>query len=75
MTLDRVKEIISQNTRIDINEIYDDTDLYNDLAIDSVEIFKIITALEDELDASLSMAKAMHVKTVSELYDFVNVRM
>ncbi|MBQ8281698.1 MAG: acyl carrier protein [Lachnospiraceae bacterium] len=74
MTLDRVREIISENTRVDINEIYADTLFEEDLAIDSLEYFKIVTELEDELDASLDREKISHINTVGELYEFIKNR-
>ncbi|MGN0165113.1 MAG: phosphopantetheine-binding protein [Lachnospiraceae bacterium] len=74
MTLDRIREIISENTRIDINEISSDTLLMDDLATDSLEIFKIITELEDEIDAPLDREKMSHINTVGELYDFIKNR-
>lgn len=74
MTLDRIRGIISENTKIDINEISADTLLFEDLAVDSLEFFKIVTELEDELDAVLDREALKHVGTVGELNDFVKNR-
>lgn len=74
MTLDRIREIISENTKIDINEISSDTLLFEDLAVDSLELFKIITELEEELDAILDKDALKRISTVGELNDFVKNR-
>lgn len=75
MTLDRIREIISDNTKIDINEISADSLLEDDLAVDSMEMFKIITEIEEELDASLDHDKLFGLKTVGEINEFIKKRM
>ncbi len=75
MTLDRIREIISENTRIDINEIEADTLLAEDLALNSLEFFKIISEIEEELDASLDRNRLGKITTVGELEEFVKNRL
>ena len=75
MTLDRIREIISENTRIDINEIEADTLLAEDLALNSLEFFKIISEIEEELDASLDRNSLGKITTVGELEEFVKNRL
>ena len=75
MTLDRIREIISENTRIDINEIEADTLLAEDLALNSLAFFKIISEIEEELDASLDRNRLGKITTVGELEEFVKNRL
>lgn len=74
MTLDRIREVISENTKIDINEITAETLLFEDLAVNSLEMFKIITELEDELDASLDRNRLKNISTVGGLEEFIKNR-
>ena len=54
MILKKVKEIIAEQLNIQESEIAEDTSFQDDLGADSLDIFQIIMALEEEFDMEIS---------------------
>ncbi|MFJ7204978.1 acyl carrier protein [Streptomyces sp. NPDC098789] len=47
--------------------------LVEDLGFDSLKLFRLITLLEDEHDIAISFRDAQRIRTVGDLYAFVEV--
>ena len=54
MVFDKVKEIIAEQLNISESEITEDTSFQDDMGADSLDIFQIIMALEEEFDIEIS---------------------
>ncbi|WP_429970404.1 acyl carrier protein [Fructilactobacillus sp. Tb1] len=68
--LDKIKEIVAdQLDDINVDDIKLDTDLKNGLDLDSLDIFEIVDALEDEYDIEIDGDEG--IKTVQQLVDYV----
>ena len=50
MELDKLKEIIGNAMNIDTDTITEDTTFVDDLGADSLDVFQIVMALEEEYD-------------------------
>lgn len=50
MELDKLKEIIGNVMNIDTDTITEDTTFVDDLGADSLDVFQIVMALEEEYD-------------------------
>ena len=68
--IDKVKEVIAKQLRIDISEISDDSAVVEDLGADSLDIVEMLMTLEDELDIIIP-DDATGLRTVKDVADFI----
>ena len=69
--IDKVKEVIAKQLRIDISEISDDSAVVEDLGADSLDIVEMLMTLEDELDIIIP-DDATGLRTVKDVADFID---
>ena len=67
--LERIKEIIAEQTGKDIAEITPGTSVMEDLEADSLDLFQIINDIEDEFDVKIENTEA--IKTVADVVKIV----
>ncbi len=60
-----VIEIIAEQLEVDKNEITGDTNFMEDLEADSLDIFQVLSEIEDELDITIETDE--NVQTVDQL--------
>jgi len=71
MVFDKVKQIISEQFNISEDEIALDTSFTDDLNADSLDLFQIIMAIEEECDIELSNEEAEKVSTVGDVVEYI----
>lgn len=71
MELDKIKVIISEVLSVDMDSIFMDTTFVDDLGADSLEIFQIITGVEDEFDIEISNEDAEKIITVGDAVELI----
>ena len=71
MILKKVKEIIAEQLNIQESEIAEDTSFQDDLGADSLDIFQIIMALEEEFDMEISNEDAEKISTVIDAVEYI----
>lgn len=67
MTIDKVKEIISEQLAIDKDSITENSKVIADLGADSLDIVELIMALEDEFGISVDEDKVQNLVTVGDV--------
>ena len=67
MTFEKVQAIIANQLGIDEAEVQLTTDFENDLKADSLDVFQIISEIEDELDITIDTDQNLNT-----VQDFVN---
>ena len=70
MTFEKVKAIIANQLGIDEAEVQLTTDFENDLKADSLDVFQIISEIEDELDITIDTDQ--NLKTVQDLVNYID---
>lgn len=70
-TIDKVKEVIAKQLRIDISEISDSSAIVEDLGADSLDIVEMLMTLEDEMDIIIP-DDATGIKTVNDITVFID---
>ena len=70
MTFEKVQAIIANQLGIDEAEVQLTTDFENDLKADSLDVFQIISEIEDELDITIDTDQ--NLKTVQDLVNYVD---
>ena len=72
--IDKVKEVIAKQLRIDVSEISDDSAIIEDLGADSIAIVEMLMTLEDEMDITIP-DDATGLKTVKDIATFIENEM
>ena len=70
MTFEKVQAIIANQLGIDEAEVQLTTDFENDLKADSLDVFQIISEIEDELDITIDTDQ--NLKTVQYLVNYID---
>ena len=73
MVFEKIRTVISEQLGISEDKITLETSLINDIGADSLDIFQIITTLEDEFDMEFSPEVATEMKTVGEAVEYIKV--
>ncbi len=68
--IDRVKEVIAKQLRIDIADIDDNAAIVADLGADSLDIVEMLMTLEDEMDIIIP-DDATGLKTVKDIATYL----
>lgn len=66
MEFDKIKNIISEVLSIDADNITEDTTFVDDLGADSLDIFQIIMAIEEEFEIEIPTEEAEKITTVGD---------
>lgn len=69
--IERIKEIIIENTELDNIEITRESVLLQDLGLNSLDLMGMICELEDEFDIEISDRDIRSFKTVGDVIDFL----
>ena len=68
--IEKVKEVIAKQLRIDVSEIADDAAVVEDLGADSLDIVEMLMTLEDEMNIIIP-DDATGLKTVKDIATFI----
>ena len=69
-TIDKIKEIIAQQTGIDEDAIKADTTI-EDIMADSLDTIEMLMAIEENFGITVSDEEAVTLKTISDVADFI----
>ena len=75
MIFEKVKAIIAEQMNIAEDKITPQTSLTNDIGADSLDIFQMISVLEEEFDMEFSQDSAETIKTVNDLVAYIEAAM
>lgn len=71
MELDLIKKIVAQVMGTDPETITADTSFADDLGADSLDLFQIIMAIEEQFEIEINDEDAMTVTTVGDAADMI----
>lgn len=66
MEFEKIQKIISEVLGVDADSITMETTFVDDLGADSLDVFQIIMALEEEFDIEIANEEAEKIVTVSD---------
>ena len=70
--LDEMKKMIAEQLNCDENEITADTSFKDDLGADSLDLFELTMALEDEYGIEIPSEDLEKIVTVGDVVEYVN---
>ena len=69
--LEKIKELLAKQLRIDIDAIADDSNIIEDLGADSLDVVEMLMAIKDDLGVIISDDDAVRLKTVRDVADYI----
>jgi acyl carrier protein len=71
----QIDQIVASEFELDASTIKPESDLYNDLGLDSLDAIDLVVALEKNFGIKVEEGAARKVRTLEQLYEFVAQRM
>lgn len=65
--LEKVKEIIAKQLNLDVDEITESTSFKDDLGADSLDLFELVMAFEEEYDIEIPSEDLEGIATVGDI--------
>lgn len=71
MELEVLKTAISNILKVDPNEITEDTTFLGDLGADSLDVYQIVSGVEEELNITVTAEEVEQITTVREAVEVI----
>jgi len=75
MEFERIRKIIAEQLHEAEENITEETSFQDDLGADSLDIFQIIMALEEEFELEISNEDAEKISTVGDVVEYVKAHL
>ena len=72
--LEKMKEIIADQLSVDADTITDDSKFKEDLGADSLDLFELVMALEDEYSVEIPAEDLEKLTSVGEVMDYLKAK-
>ena len=69
--LEKIKEMIAEQLNVDAAEITEATSFKDDLGADSLDLFELVTNLEDEYSIEIPSEDLEKMATVQDVIDYL----
>lgn len=69
--LEKMKEIIAEQLGVEEDEITPDTSFKEDLVADSLDLFELTMALEEEYDTEIPAEELEDIETVGDVIEYL----
>ena len=70
--LERIKEIVSEKLGVDSAQITEGSSFKDDLGADSLDLFEMVMALEDEYEIEIPTEDLEQIATVGDVINYIN---
>ena len=69
--IEKVKDLLAKQLRLDVNTIEDDANILDDLGADSLEVVEMLMTLESEFGILVPDEDVMGLKTVRAVAEYI----
>ena len=70
--LDKIKEMVAENLGVDAATITEESSFKDDLGADSLELFELVMALEEEFGIEIPTEDLEQIATVGDVIKYIN---
>ena len=70
-TLEKVRNIISEQLSVKLEDVKNDSNIDEELGADSLDLVEILMSLEDEFGISIPDEAIPEIKTIKDVVDFI----
>ena len=70
--LDKIKEMVAENLGVDAATITDESSFKDDLGADSLDLFELVMALEEEFGIEIPTEDLEQIATVGDVIKYIN---
>ncbi len=74
MVFEKLKEIVADKLGVDTGDVALTSNFKEDLDADSLDLFEVVMALEDEFGVSISNEDVETIKTVEDAVKYIEAR-
>jgi acyl carrier protein len=67
----RVKRVVAETLKVDIDRVTDNARFVEDLGAESVQSVELVAAFEEEFDINMDEEEALQVKSVGDAVGFI----
>ena len=71
MELEKLKRIIAEVMNIEVESITEDTSFVDDLGADSLDLFELVTNLEEEYNIEIPAEELENLTTIGKVIDYL----
>ena len=71
MELEKIKEVVAEQLGVNAEEIKEETSIKDDLNADSLDLFQIIMALEEEFNIEIPTEDAENIQTIGDIENYI----
>ena len=72
--LEKIKEIVADSLGADVESLTAETSFKEDLGADSLDLFELVMALEEEFDVEIPTEDLENIKTIGEVESYLQNR-
>ena len=71
MMLERMNEIIEEQLDVNVEELKPETNFKEDLGVDSLDLFELVMALEEEFDTEIPSEDLEKIATINDIAEYL----
>ena len=75
MTLEKVQKIIAEQFEVAADSISADTNIVDDLGVDSLDVVELIMSVEDEFGLAIPDEDATELTTVGKIVEYIESKL
>ena len=69
--LEKIQEIVAEQLSCDVSEVKETTNFKEDLNADSLDLFELVMALEEEYDVEIPSEDLEKIATVEDIIEYL----
>lgn len=73
--LEKIKEIIAESLGTEISTLTEETSFKEDLGADSLDLFEMVMALEEEFEVEIPTEDLENIKTIGDVESYLQNRL
>ena len=71
MTFDKIRTILAEQLDIDAEDITMETELVNDLGVDSIDAVELLMSIDAEFGVEIPDEEIENIKTIGKLVEYI----